>query len=244
MAAMSSQMDPTYEELVNLFRQYDVRCNENKNKLKYDLGTVPFRKASVLIPLFYKDNELHVLLTVRTKQMPSHAGQVAFPGGMREPEDPDAIATAFREAHEEVGINRDECHVVAVLPEHGVKPHSLVSVVIALIPNNFKPVISPREVDLVFDLPLKRFLSGKDARTQTINFDSGMHFNAFHFYDKVDEAVVDTWGFTAHICVMTALVTYQRQRLVIGKETIHLENCFSTDTTQAIIDLWAMKAKL
>ena len=73
-------------------------------------GVVPvpdmWKPASVLVPLVDRAEGVTVLLTQRTADMPSHAGQIAFPGGRKQQEDVDAKATALRETEEEVGISR------------------------------------------------------------------------------------------------------------------------------------------
>jgi 8-oxo-dGTP pyrophosphatase MutT (NUDIX family) len=64
-------------------------------------GPVP---AAVLLPLFLKEGEYHVLFTKRTDQMIQHRGQISFPGGVCIHEDCDTLQTALRETWEEVGI--------------------------------------------------------------------------------------------------------------------------------------------
>ncbi len=75
------------------------------------------RPASVLVPLLTGDGDLRVLLTLRAASLNSHAGQYSFPGGRPEPSDADALATALREAHEEVGVVADGVRIVGRLPE-------------------------------------------------------------------------------------------------------------------------------
>ncbi len=75
------------------------------------------RPASVLVPLLTGDGELRVLLTLRAAGLNNHAGQYSFPGGRPEPHDADALATALREAHEEVGVAADGVRIVGRLPE-------------------------------------------------------------------------------------------------------------------------------
>ena len=60
--------------------------------------------ASVLVALVQREEGLSVLLTQRTDHLTDHPGQVSFPGGRAEPEDADAVATALREAEEEIGL--------------------------------------------------------------------------------------------------------------------------------------------
>ncbi|MEH3054866.1 MAG: CoA pyrophosphatase [Patulibacter minatonensis] len=74
------------------------------------------RPASVLVPLIAGDDHLRVLLTRRSPELTKHAGEFSFPGGRPEPHDDGPLATALREAHEEVGIAADLVEVVGSLP--------------------------------------------------------------------------------------------------------------------------------
>ena len=87
------------------------------------------RHSAVLI-LFGSESgagdDADVLLLQRAASMRSHAGQVAFPGGATDPEDISSIATALREAHEEVGVRPDTVEVVAELPAIYLPPSGFV----------------------------------------------------------------------------------------------------------------------
>ncbi len=64
------------------------------------------RRAAAVLVLFYeKGGELHLVFFMRTEQVRTHKGQVAFPGGSADPGDANLLETALREAHEEVGID-------------------------------------------------------------------------------------------------------------------------------------------
>lgn len=66
-------------------------------------------RHAVLVPFYRVDDTLHVVLTKRTENLRSQRGHVSFPGGGREPQDADLLATALRESHEEIGL--DPAHV-------------------------------------------------------------------------------------------------------------------------------------
>jgi 8-oxo-dGTP pyrophosphatase MutT (NUDIX family) len=73
-------------------------------------------RAAVLVPVFRReDGELRVVL-VRRGEQGVHGGQLAFPGGKCEPEDASPLATALREAHEEIGIAPDQVEILESLP--------------------------------------------------------------------------------------------------------------------------------
>lgn len=71
--------------------------------------------AAVLMPLLYKGNDLHILLTKRTQAVKAHKGQVSFPGGVCDPGDETLLATALREANEEIGISPEDVEVLGAL---------------------------------------------------------------------------------------------------------------------------------
>lgn len=85
------------------------------------------RQAAVLI-LFGEDRDHgpDVLLMERASTLRDHAGQVAFPGGGRDPGDPDAVATALREAEEETGLDPAGVAPLALLPELFIPPSGFV----------------------------------------------------------------------------------------------------------------------
>jgi 8-oxo-dGTP pyrophosphatase MutT (NUDIX family) len=73
------------------------------------------RRSAVLI--LFSDNPVpSVLVEERAATLRAHAGQVAFPGGAVDADDADAVATALREAEEEVGLRPDGVHVFGALP--------------------------------------------------------------------------------------------------------------------------------
>jgi 8-oxo-dGTP pyrophosphatase MutT (NUDIX family) len=113
------------------------------------------RPAAVLVAL---EPERGVWLTRRANDLPSHAGQVAFPGGKIEPSDGSAEAAALREAAEEIGLDPAAATVLGRMDDHITGTGFHITPVLALLPPgvNFRPAAS--EVAAVFCLPFATLL--------------------------------------------------------------------------------------
>ena len=81
------------------------RSNSMSKKLYSIIDNKRYRHSSVLIPLISLNNSIHIILTLRSNNLPTHAGQISFPGGKVDPADINPIRTAYREADEEIGLN-------------------------------------------------------------------------------------------------------------------------------------------
>ena len=76
------------------------------------------RDAAVLIALVTRPNGVNVILTKRAAHLKTHPGQISFPGGKRDVNDLDIVATALREANEETGLQASNVQVLGQLPVH------------------------------------------------------------------------------------------------------------------------------
>jgi 8-oxo-dGTP pyrophosphatase MutT (NUDIX family) len=112
------------------------------------------KDAAVLVPLIRRASGVNVILTVRSSDMPSHAGQISFPGGKAHPEDDGPVATALREAHEEVNIPPDTVEVIGRLGIHKGGLGFSVTPVIGFVAPDAPLQPCPREVDEIFEVPL------------------------------------------------------------------------------------------
>jgi 8-oxo-dGTP pyrophosphatase MutT (NUDIX family) len=113
----------------------------------------PPRPAAVLVPVVAR-SELTVLLTLRTDHLPTHAGQVAFPGGKMEPEDKDPVATALREACEEIGLEAAYVEPLGYLDSYRSGTGFLIMPVVGLVRPDFSLRLDPSEVAATFEVPL------------------------------------------------------------------------------------------
>jgi 8-oxo-dGTP pyrophosphatase MutT (NUDIX family) len=123
-----------------------------------------WRPAAVLVPLVNRASGVTVLLTQRTEDMPSHAGQVSFPGGGRRDGDADATDTALREAHEEVGLERHFVEVVGSVDLYRTGTGFEITPVVGIVTPGFTTQADPREVADVFEVPLAHFLDERNHR--------------------------------------------------------------------------------
>ena len=110
------------------------------------------RPAAVLLALTPDDK---VVLTVRSSRLKHHPGQIAFPGGKKDPGDPSLQDAALREAEEEVGLPRGRVEILGALPRHETVTGFDVTPFVGLIDGRFDPVPEAGEVAEVFEVPLE-----------------------------------------------------------------------------------------
>ena len=106
--------------------------------------------AAVLVA--FRDNG-DLLLTKRSARLKHHPGQVAFPGGKKDPGDLDLAATALREAREEVGLPSEQVEILGTLPSHETVTSFQVTPIVALIHGDFAEIPEVGEVAEVFYAP-------------------------------------------------------------------------------------------
>ncbi|MFC0225620.1 CoA pyrophosphatase [Serratia aquatilis] len=116
------------------------------------------RPAAVLIPIICRP-EPTLLLTRRADSLRKHAGQVAFPGGKTDHDDLSPIATALREAQEEVAIPAHAVKILGQLAPLDSNTGFKVTPVVGLIPADIEFHANEDEVAEVFEMPLYEALS-------------------------------------------------------------------------------------
>jgi len=152
---------------------------------------VALPEAAVLMP-FTNCATPELILTVRSAGMPTHAGEVAFPGGKRDPIDPDLLGTALRESNEEVGLIPNQVEVLGQLSPIASRFGLKVIFFVGVVPEDVALLAEEREIDQIFRVPLEFFLDTRPEMSSPIEY-YGKHFRipTYHFEDK------RIWGLTA-----------------------------------------------
>lgn len=151
------------------------------------------KRGAVVIPIFERKNRLFVLFTKRTEDLPTHKGQISFPGGRREETDESLLACALRETKEEIGLSSLE--VLGELNQY--KTHTsnyLLSVFVCLIHYPFHLTINEKEVDEIIEVPLDDLLDNEQWVHKDINLETNNH--RVWFFDYQSKII---WGATAEI---------------------------------------------
>ena len=151
--------------------------------------------AAVIVPIFRRCNDYHLLFILRSDHVAHHKGQISFPGGMRSEEDSSLLDTALRETWEEIGLEPSDAEVVGELDDKETTTGFLVSPFVAFIPYPYKFVPSPLEIAEIFDVPVSALLDGTNFK-QTGNIIGGELSNTDFHYEYNGRII---WGATASI---------------------------------------------
>ena len=158
-----------------------------------EIARAPLAPAAVLIPIGARP-ELTVLLTQRTEALRRHAGQIAFPGGRMEPTDRDPIATALREAQEEIGLDPSFVEPLGYLDAYRTGTGFRIFPVVSLVREGFTLALDAREVADTFEVPLAFLMDEANHRTEARTWlGVERRFYAMPFEDRY------IWGATAGI---------------------------------------------
>lgn len=160
------------------------------------------KPAAVLIPIQERQDGDYIVLTKRGDTMPTHKGQIAFPGGRVHGGDADIVATALRESHEEIGIVPEHVRVLGRLDEFTAGYGIIVTPVVGVIPAHYDFRLDLAETSAVASVPIGALMEPgnyiKDAHRSP-----GGH-SSYHFYANG----WDVWGVTARILVQFLELVY------------------------------------
>ena len=155
------------------------------------------RPAAVLVPFVERRERINVILTKRMDHLKSHSGQVAFPGGKIDEADPDAVAAALREAHEEIDLQPNDVEVIGQLPDYHTGSGYRISPVLGIVKPNAVMSANPEEVDYVFEVPLSYLMDPANHNRGSREFGGSRRY---YFEMPYQDHYI--WGVTANMLRM------------------------------------------
>ena len=152
-------------------------------------------EAGVLIAITSQPQP-EIILTLRSQRLSTHSGEVAFPGGRRDPGDVDLCYTALREAHEEIGLLPELVDVVgpmdSLVSRFGIK----VTPYVGVVPDQFEIIPNDSEIAEVFRVPVDFFMEDRREMTHRIDYEGRSWYVPSYRFEGFK-----IWGLTALMLV-------------------------------------------
>jgi 8-oxo-dGTP pyrophosphatase MutT (NUDIX family) len=195
---------PPWAELSPAERRVDLAALPERlaamGELQVIDGPVPVaspRQSAVLAPLYVGEQGPAVVLTRRAAHLRNHRGEVSFPGGRQEDHDTDLVATALREAHEEIRLEPASVDVVGGLDRLSTfVSQSMIHPFVGVLPGRPQGLVAdPGEVEHILHVPLADLLDLEAFHEEIWRFPDG-HDRALVFFEIVGDTI---WGATARM---------------------------------------------
>jgi len=155
-----------------------------------------YPEAGVLVPVTDDHRNPEIIFTLRSEHMKTHRGQVAFPGGKRDPEDASLAETALRETHEEIGLPPDQVRLISPLSQVMSLHRIVVTPYVGLVPVDHPLQANPAEIESIFRVPVSFFLEDKRERTDTLSFQHNTLYVPCYRWERYQ-----IWGLSAVVLV-------------------------------------------
>jgi 8-oxo-dGTP pyrophosphatase MutT (NUDIX family) len=162
-----------------------------RQRMEHAISVDEAADAAVLIPITQECNP-RVILTVRSATLKSHAGEVAFPGGKRDPQDLNLQQTALRETFEEIELDPAAVEIIGPGPERTSRFGLRVRPFVGLVQSGVNLKANPQELQEVFSVPLAFFLQRSNLRIERIVLDGRERDLPWYPWGKRQ-----VWGLTA-----------------------------------------------
>ena len=151
------------------------------------------RTSSVMIPLYEEGDQVHMILTRRSKMMRHHTSEISFPGGNSEQEDSDEWSTAKREAYEEINLDPALPRKIGTLESFiTVGSKSFVTPIVAVLEEPPELRANPNEVEKILHVPLSELLLPEVYHQEVWELRDG-HQRNINFFELIGDTV---WGAT------------------------------------------------
>ncbi|MFH1002677.1 MAG: CoA pyrophosphatase, partial [Chloroflexota bacterium] len=190
---------PVYRQIAKMMmkmvtkqRLQPALARRPKKRLTDDSRTL----SAVLLPLYCRDGQHHIVFTKRTREMREHKGQIAFPGGVFQPADGSLLTTALRECAEEMGVAPEDVEVLGELDDTLTTTSSyIITPYVGLIPWPYPFRANPGEIDKIIEVPLPALLDESRLHVHQTETLAGQRVTAYSYYYR-GEVI---WGATAAI---------------------------------------------
>jgi len=150
--------------------------------------------SAVLLPIYYKEGEIHILFTRRTENVKSHKRQISFPGGAREGGE-GLLQTALRESAEEIGLAPDKVKILGELDDTvTLVSDYIVSPFVGVVPWPYDFKVDGWETDEIIEAPVSSLLDEESWHHKTEVIE-GREVTAYFYHYRGDVI----WGATARI---------------------------------------------
>jgi 8-oxo-dGTP pyrophosphatase MutT (NUDIX family) len=151
--------------------------------------------SAVLVPIFLKSGQYHLLFIQRTERVREHKGQISFPGGAYEKADTLLVNTALREAEEEIGLAPGAVEVLGELDDMlTVATNYIISPFVGVIPYPYQFKLDNWETEELIIVPISALLD-KNCFSESKAISNGREIEAYS-YKYGDKTI---WGATARI---------------------------------------------
>ncbi len=192
------------QDMINRIRNY---------KPDSRLDSADFKEAAVLMPII-KKTEPELLLTLRANYLSTHSGEVAFPGGKREPADTTLQQTAIRETAEEIALPAHHIEVIGSLEPLVSKYKIKVTPFIALVDDAIHYQPNLQEVAAIFTVPLAFFKAEPQVITHRIDY-----LNRDWYVPCYNYQGYKIWG-------LTAIMIAELMSIIAGNMPLAPEKCY------------------
>ena len=173
-------------------QQLRQALSQRKKKRISEPGRI---SSAVLMPIFCKDGQYHILFTKRTDTVKTHKGHICFPGGTYEEDDDSLAFTALRETAEEVGLRPEDVEIIGELDDlTSLITNYVISPFVGFIPWPYEFILNEKEAERILEVPISALLDGNCVHKGT-EFMEGESVTSYFYHYRGDII----WGATARI---------------------------------------------
>jgi 8-oxo-dGTP pyrophosphatase MutT (NUDIX family) len=151
-------------------------------------------RAAVLVPLFKKGQDCHIVFTKRSDNVRYHKGEISFPGGVFDERDLELQRTALREAFEEIGLKESDVQIIGVLDDIVTVTQFIVTPFAGFFPYPYSFKLSPIEIAELIEVPISALLDEDCLTEREVIRETGKE--VVYAYQYENHII---WGATARI---------------------------------------------